>query len=38
MNNGGLFPEINICEKRRKLQKSYGKINKFNNIKQQGIF
>ena len=36
MDNGRLLPEIDIQEK-EKMPKSYGKIHKFYNIKQQGI-
>ena len=36
MNDGRLLPEIDIQEK-EKIPKSYGKINKLYNIKQQGI-
>jgi len=37
INNRRLLPEIDVGKK-EKILKSHGKINKFNNMKQQGIF
>ena len=38
LNIGRLLPETDRYRKKEKIPKKYGKINKFNNIKQQGIF